>query len=182
MSSEWIPGKPGAGGGAPNTARPVAIAPTPAPLPASAAAKSVQNPAANQAAPNPSQPPIPAPSKIPWPTIPATIAQKPAATYKCPKCGTDARDVARFCPKCHATLRYECPSCHNNQRAGGKCEKCGVDFLKYIGAVVAAKKAEADAVHERLESRSGLLKGLLWLPFNGGMSLVRYFFLKRDRQ
>jgi hypothetical protein len=48
--------------------------------------------------------------------------------------------------------------------------------------VVAAKKAEADAVHERLESRSGLLKGLLWLPFNGGMSLVRYFFLKRDRQ
>ena len=69
----------------------------------------------------------------------------------------------------------------NAQRTGGKCEKCGVDFIKYIGAVVAAKKAEADAVHERLESRSSLLKGLLWLPFNGGMSLIRYF-LKRDRE
>lgn len=180
MSSEWIPGKPGAGGGAPNTARPVAIAPTPAqnPVPPKPAQTAVAPPATSFAV----QPPIPAPSKIPWPTVPAGTTQKPAATYKCPKCGTDAREVARFCPKCHATLRYECPSCHNNQRAGGKCEKCGVDFLKYVGAVVAAKKAEADAVHERLESRSGLLKGLLWLPFNGGMSLVRYFFLKRDRQ
>jgi hypothetical protein len=181
MSSKLIPGNPGAGGGLPPEARPSAAAPAPNSVSKSAA----QNPAAAQtasaSASAAAQPPIPAPSKIPWPTIPAA-AQKPVATYKCPKCGTDARDVARFCPKCHATLRYECPSCHNNQRAGGKCEKCGVDFLKYVGAVVAAKKAEADAVHERLESRSSLLKGLLWLPFNGGMSLVRYFFLKRDRQ
>jgi hypothetical protein len=175
MSSKLIPGNPGAGGSLPPEVRPAAPAPTPA------SKLAAQNPAATQIAPAAVLPPIPAPSKIPWPTIPAA-AQKPAATYKCPKCGTDARDVARFCPKCHATLRYECPSCHNNQRTGGKCEKCGVDFLKYVGAVVAAKKAEADAIHERFESRSSLLKGLLWLPFNGGMSLVRYFFLKRDRQ
>jgi len=180
MSSEFIPGKPGAGGSAPNDARPVAVAPTPAPT--SVAPHPAQTTGAPQAIPSAVQPPIPAPSKIPWPTTPANAAQKPAATYKCPKCGTAARDVARFCPKCHATLRYECPSCRNAQRAGGKCEKCGIDFIKYIGAVVAAKKAEADAVHERLESRSSLLKGLLWLPFNGGISLIRYFFLKRDRQ
>jgi hypothetical protein len=177
MSSKLIPGNPGAGGSLPQEARPAAAAP----VPTSGSKSAAQNPGATQTAPTAVQPPIPAPSKIPWPTIPAA-AQKPTATYKCPKCGTDARDVARFCSKCHATLRYECPACRNNQRAGGKCEKCGVDFLKYVGAVVAAKKAEADAIHERLESRSGLLKGLLWLPFNGGMSLVRYFFLKRDRQ
>lgn len=119
-------------------------------------------------------------TKIPWPASPEP-EQQPAAAYKCPKCGTDARDVARFCPRCHTTLRFECPSCGNRQRAAGKCEKCGIDFIKYIGAVLAAKKAEADAIHERLESRSNFLKAFLLLPFNGGVSLLRYFFLKRDR-
>ena len=89
--------------------------------------------------------------------------------------------MARFCPRCHATLRFECPSCGNRQRVAGKCEKCGIDFLKYIGAVVAAKKAEADVVHERLENRSNFLKAFLLMPFNGGISLIRFFFLKRDR-
>jgi len=120
---------------------------------------------------------IETPAKISALTTPN---QKPEATYKCPKCGTDARDIARFCPRCHATLRFECPSCGNRQRAGGKCEKCGIDFIKYIGAVVAGKKAEADAIHDRLESRSSFLKAVLLLPFNGGVSLIRHFF-KSDR-
>src|SRR5271154_1597332 len=95
---------------------------------------------------------------------------------QCPKCGTEARDIARFCPRCHNTLRYECPSCKHEQRHGGTCEKCGVDFLKYIGAVLANKKAEADMVHDRVERRSTLLKHLLWTPFTGGVPLLRYFF------
>lgn len=96
---------------------------------------------------------------------------------KCPKCGNEARDVARFCQRCHATLRYECPSCKHEQRQGGKCEKCGVDFLKYITAVVAAKQAESDAINDRIDQRSALLKNLLTIPFNLGIPLLRSLFV-----
>jgi len=95
---------------------------------------------------------------------------------QCPKCKAEARDIARFCPRCHATLRYTCPSCQHEQRQGGTCEKCGVDFLKYIGAVVAAKQVEADAVHERLEHRSTFLKNVLLMPFNMGIPLLKQLF------
>ncbi len=91
----------------------------------------------------------------------------------CPKCGTEARDVARFCRRCHATLRYQCPACQHEQRQGGTCEKCGVDFLKYIAAVVAAKQTEADAITERHERRSTFLKNVLSLPLTLGIPLLR---------
>jgi hypothetical protein len=94
---------------------------------------------------------------------------------KCPKCGADAREIARFCPRCHATLRYECPACKHEQRKGGSCEKCGVDFVKYIGAVVAGKKIEADQIHDRIERRTGIIKQVLLLPITGGFSLIKYF-------
>jgi len=92
---------------------------------------------------------------------------------QCPKCGSEARDVARFCPRCHTTLRFECPSCHHEQRHGGTCEKCGVDFLKYLSAMVAVKKAESDATHDRIEKRSSLIRNLLLLPFDMGWSFLR---------
>jgi zinc-ribbon domain len=92
---------------------------------------------------------------------------------KCPKCGAETRDVARFCPRCHATLRFECPSCHHEQRQGGTCEKCGVDFLKYLSAVVVVKKAESDATRSRNQKRSNLIRNLLLLPFDMGWSFVR---------
>jgi hypothetical protein len=172
MSSEFIPAKPGAGGSSQQDAR-TGTASTA--LPQNRATGQPPDPGAPVATPTIAKAPV----KIPWPAMPAT-AQKPAeATYKCPKCGTQARDVARFCPRCHHTLRFECPSCGNRQRTGGKCEKCGIDFIKYIGAVVAGKKAEADAVHDRLESRSSFVKAVLLLPVNGGISLLRHF-LKRD--
>ena len=171
MGSEFNPDQPARSGSLPKDARESGSDPS---------ATSVQDPEARQVQSNVTKPATAASAKIPWPAAP-TAEQKSAATYKCPKCGTDARDVARFCPRCHTTLRFECPSCGNRQRAGGKCEKCGIDFIKYIGAVVAAKKAEADAVHDRLESRSSFLRALLLLPVNGGVSLIRYFFLKRDR-
>src|ERR1700722_6141432 len=96
---------------------------------------------------------------------------------KCPKCSAEAPDIARFCPRCHATLRYQCPSCNHEQRQGGKSEKLGVDFLKYIGAVVAGKRAEAEAAHERSEKRSSLVKNLLLFPFTMGIPLIRNLFL-----
>jgi hypothetical protein len=100
----------------------------------------------------------------------------PQRMMKCPKCAADAREVARFCPRCHATLRFECPACKHEQRKGGSCEKCGVDFAKYITAVVAAKKVEADQVHDRIERRTGIIKQVFLLPLTGGLSLFKYFF------
>jgi hypothetical protein len=113
---------------------------------------------------------------------PASATQSPQKTVKCPKCGSDVREVARFCQRCHHTMRYECPSCHNQQRTGGKCEKCGIDFLKYIGAVVTQKQAEADVFHERMEQRSTLMKNILWIPFTLGFPIIRDYFVKRDRK
>jgi hypothetical protein len=100
----------------------------------------------------------------------------PQRMIKCPKCASEAREVARFCPRCHATLRFECPACKHQQRKGGACENCGVDFVKYIGAVVAGKKPEADQVHDRIEQRTNMMKHVLWLPVTAGLSLFRYFF------
>jgi hypothetical protein len=78
------------------------------------------------------------------------------------------------------TLRFTCPSCKHEQRTGGTCEKCGIDFLKYIGAIVAAKKDESDAAHERLERRSKLLRNILYIPLTGGLSLFSMLRPKRD--
>ena len=94
----------------------------------------------------------------------------------CPKCSAAAAETARFCPRCHATLRYVCPACSYEQRHGGTCEKCGVDFLKFLSAVVASKKIEADRARDRTQQRTGLVKGLLWLPFDMGISLLRNLF------
>lgn len=100
---------------------------------------------------------------------------------KCPKCGMEVRDVARFCTRCHMTLRFQCPSCSNEQRHGGTCDKCGINFLKYVGAIVAAKRAEADQIHERIEQRSLLMKNILWVPFTLGIPLIRQLLISRDR-
>jgi len=71
------------------------------------------------------------------------------------------------------TLRYSCPACKNEQRKGGTCEKCGVDFLKYIVAVVDAKRDTRDVEQERLDRRSGLIKNVLMIPLTGGLSLLK---------
>ncbi len=97
---------------------------------------------------------------------------------QCPKCKTENSESARFCSRCHAPLRYECPACKNVQKTGGKCEKCGVDFAKY--AAMLAFKAEQDArqARETSRNRAGWAKQILLLPITGGISLVR-FLLQR---
>ena len=45
--------------------------------------------------------------------------------------------------------------------------------MKYIAAVVAAKKDQAAAAHARVEERSSLVKDILLLPFNLGIPLLR---------
>ena len=92
---------------------------------------------------------------------------------QCPKCKTEAANTARFCPRCHATLLFKCPACKHQQRRGGICEECGVDFLKYATAVVAVNKAQADVNYGRLARRSKLLKNILLTPFDMGISVLR---------
>jgi predicted RNA-binding Zn-ribbon protein involved in translation (DUF1610 family) len=115
-------------------------------------------------------------------TNPLSTTAAQQATVKCPKCGATVREIARFCQRCHNTMRYECPACGHQQRTGGNCEKCGVNFIKYVTAVVVAKQAEADAIHDKIEQRSTLMKNLLFMPFTGGISLIRQFFVGRDRK
>jgi zinc-ribbon domain len=106
----------------------------------------------------------------------------PQATIPCPKCGAAVREVARFCQHCHMTMRFECPACGNKQRTGVQCEKCGINFVKYIGAVVAAKKPEEDTIEQRLERRSALLKNILAIPLTGGLTLFKQLFQASNRK
>lgn len=121
-------------------------------------------------------------SPVPNSTNALSITPEQQATVKCPKCGATVRAIARFCQRCHNTMRYECPACGQQQRTGGKCEKCGINFIKYVTAVVAAKQAEADAIHDKIEQRSTLMKNLLFIPFTGGISLIRQLLVGRDRK
>ncbi|MGA7853266.1 MAG: hypothetical protein WCA15_08055 [Candidatus Acidiferrales bacterium] len=57
-----------------------------------------------------------------------------------------------------------------------------MDFIKYIGAVVAAKQAEADAIQDKFEQRSTFMKNLIVVPFTGGLSLIRQLFVGRARK
>lgn len=79
-------------------------------------------------------------------------------------------------------MRYECPACGHQQRTGGNCDKCEINFIKYVGAVVAGKRAQADAIHDKIEQRSTLLKNLLFIPFTGGITLIRQLLVGHNRK
>jgi methionyl-tRNA synthetase len=95
---------------------------------------------------------------------------------QCSRCGQANPEAAQFCTRCHAPLRYTCPACKHVQAHGGKCEKCGVDFAKYLGVLLAQSKLESDRRRERVERRSAFFKQILLLPITGGLSLIRYLF------
>jgi hypothetical protein len=111
-----------------------------------------------------------------------TAPPAPQATIPCPKCGAAVREVARFCQRCHMTMRFDCPSCGNKQRTGVKCEKCGINFVKYIGAVVAAKQPEEDTLEAKLERRSAFLKNIFAIPLTGGLKLFKQLFQASNRK
>jgi hypothetical protein len=111
-----------------------------------------------------------------------TATPTPQATIPCPKCGAAVREVARFCQRCHMTMRFDCPSCGNKQRTGVKCEKCGINFVKYIGAVVAPKQVEEDTIEAKLERRSAFLKNILAIPLTGGLKLFKQLFNTSNRR
>jgi len=93
---------------------------------------------------------------------------------ECPKCRHENPEVAQFCVRCHATLRYFCPACKREQFHGGKCDQCGVDFAKY-GAMLVFKAAdEAARQREGMKKRASLARQIALLPVTGGLSLLKY--------
>ena len=92
----------------------------------------------------------------------------------CPKCRQENLDTAQFCQRCHAPLRYLCPSCKHVQDHGGTCDQCGVDFAKYAAMMVFQAKTDAQQKREQVKARSSILKQILLLPITGGYSLLKY--------
>ncbi len=76
-------------------------------------------------------------------------------------------------------MRYTCPACAHVQTHGGQCEACGVDFVKYGMARLAAMQIDLERAREKTKGRAALLKSLALVPLTGGFSLLKYF---RDRR
>jgi double zinc ribbon protein len=92
----------------------------------------------------------------------------------CPKCSSENTDVAQFCKRCHTPLRYICPACKHVQLHGGKCDQCGVDFLKYAMTLVSQSQGQAELDRQRKKSRAAMVKQIVLLPITGGWSLLKY--------
>ncbi len=93
---------------------------------------------------------------------------------RCPKCGRENAESARFCSHCHMTLRFTCPSCQHVQLQGGSCEECGVDLVKYAMMMQFQLESQVRREREEAKSRHALLKQAFLLPVTGGWSLLKY--------
>lgn len=101
---------------------------------------------------------------------------------QCPKCKTENPETANYCVRCHAPVKYTCPSCKHVQLQGGTCEKCGVDFAKYAAMLVFQAKETAQSQRTKAQGRTAIIKQIILLPITGGLSLIKYFAGKlRDR-
>src|SRR6266404_8254936 len=94
---------------------------------------------------------------------------------ECPKCHRDNPETAHYCLRCHAPLRYVCPACGHVQSLGGQCEKCGINFAKYLAMLQFQMKSEADRDRARRKNRSAIFKQILLFTITGGWSLLKYF-------
>lgn len=92
----------------------------------------------------------------------------------CPKCGCENPASARFCVRCHMTLRFVCPACSHSQTQSGMCERCGLNFAKYAIAAEFRMENQERSKRERSESRNEIVKQALAAPLTGGWSLVKY--------
>jgi hypothetical protein len=100
----------------------------------------------------------------------------------CARCGQENPEIAPFCSRCHTPLRVTCPACGHAQGHGGRCDACGVDFLKYGLLHLGRMQAEAARERDRERSRHELLRQLALVPLTGGLSLFKYLRNRfRDR-
>ena len=72
------------------------------------------------------------------------------------------------------TLRFICPACEHIQPHGGKCEGCGVDFMKYAAVLQLQMEETARAEREKAKARSAAVRQIVLLPVTGGWSLLKY--------
>jgi len=100
---------------------------------------------------------------------------------QCPKCRHENPDRALFCTRCHAPLRFTCPACRHVQDHGGKCDQCGVDFVKYASMVVLQAKEGTQQKRARAHERASIARQIFLIPLTGGLSLLKYL-LSRFRR
>ena len=93
---------------------------------------------------------------------------------ECPKCRHPNPETAQYCLRCHTPVRYVCPACQHLQRVGGKCEKCGVDFVKYAVMLQFQMQSQAQQKRQRSKTRTSIVKQILLLPITGGLSFLRF--------
>lgn len=97
----------------------------------------------------------------------------------CPKCRQDNPEGAQFCTKCHFPLRFVCPACAHVQTEGGKCQACGVDFLKYGMAQLAHVQIASRRESARLQQRSVVFREVVLAVVTGGLSLLKFLRPRR---
>ncbi len=94
---------------------------------------------------------------------------------QCSKCKAENSESVTYCVRCHAPLKYTCPSCQHLQLHGGTCERCGVDFAKYAAMLVFRARDAAQSGHAKAKGRAAIWKQIFLLPITGGFSLIKYF-------
>ena len=99
----------------------------------------------------------------------------------CPKCHTENPVEARFCTRCHMTLKFVCPTCRHSQDHGGACDQCGLNFAKYALVLELQAQNEQRRAREREKDRATLVRQALLVPLTGGLSLMK-FVRKRLRE
>ncbi|HUY13602.1 MAG TPA: zinc ribbon domain-containing protein [Terriglobia bacterium] len=99
----------------------------------------------------------------------------------CPKCHTENPVEARFCIRCHMTLKFVCPTCQHPQDHGGTCDQCGLNFAKYAVVLEFQAQNESRKERERGKERATLARQALLAVVTGGFSLIK-FVSKRLRE
>lgn len=92
----------------------------------------------------------------------------------CDKCGQENLKAIEFCVRCHYPLRFTCPACKHEQTHGGQCDKCGIDFAKYVAMLVSQAESRSRQSREASQGRHSVLRQVLLAIFTGGLSLIFY--------
>jgi hypothetical protein len=99
---------------------------------------------------------------------------------QCAKCGQENPDANQFCSRCHNPSKFTCPACKHIQDHGGKCDECGVDFVKYAMMLVFQGQTSTQQSRLRKKGRGEVIRQILLLPITGGWSLLKYLRQSKD--
>ena len=99
---------------------------------------------------------------------------------QCHKCGQENPDTNEFCSRCHNPSKFTCPACRHIQEHGGKCDECGVDFVKYAMMLVFQDQVSTQRARLRKKGRGEVIRQIFLLPITGGWSLLKYLKQSKD--